>query len=47
MGMDMDEIRMIFAVRALRKLLNKGDRGDRDELVADGRWARRLSKTTR
>jgi ADP-dependent phosphofructokinase/glucokinase len=34
MGMDMDEIRMILAVRALRKLLNKGDRGDGDELVA-------------
>jgi hypothetical protein len=35
MGMDdMDEIRMILAVRALRKLLNnKGDRDDRDELV--------------
>ena len=28
--MDMDEIRMILAVRALRKLLNKGD----PELVA-------------
>ena len=39
MGMDtdMDEIRMILAVRALRKLLNKGDRGDRDELVASYR----------
>ena len=24
--MDMDEIRMILAVRALRKLLNKGER---------------------
>jgi hypothetical protein len=34
MGMDMDEIRMILAVRALRKLLNKGERGDGDELVA-------------
>jgi hypothetical protein len=36
MGMDtdMDEIRMILAVRALRKLLNKGDRGEGDELVA-------------
>jgi hypothetical protein len=33
MGMDMDEIRMILAVRALRKLLNKGERGDGDELV--------------
>jgi hypothetical protein len=34
MGMDtnMDEIRMVLAVRALRKLLNKGDHGD--ELVA-------------
>jgi hypothetical protein len=32
--MDMDEIRMILAVRALRKLLNKGERGDGDELVA-------------
>jgi hypothetical protein len=31
--MDMDEIRMILAVRALRKLLNKGDRGDGDELA--------------
>jgi hypothetical protein len=32
--MHMDEIRMILAVRALRKLLNnKGDRDDRDELV--------------
>ena len=29
---DMDEIRMVLAVRALRKLLNKGDHGD--ELVA-------------
>ena len=37
MGMDMDEIRMILAVRALRKLLDKGDRGDRDELVASYR----------
>src|SRR6516225_4279180 len=34
MGMDMDEIRMILAVRALRKLLNKGERGDGGELVA-------------
>ena len=34
MDMDMDEIRMILAVRALRKLLNKGERGDVDELVA-------------
>ena len=34
MGMDMDEVRMILAVRALRKLLDKGDRGDGDELVA-------------
>ena len=32
--MDMAEIRMILAVRALRKLLNKGERGDGDELVA-------------
>ena len=32
--MDMDEIRMILAVRALRKLLNKGERSDGDELVA-------------
>ena len=37
MGMDMDEVRMILAVRALRKLLDKGDRGDRDELVASYR----------
>ena len=37
MGMDMDEIRMILAVRALRKLLNKGDRDDGDELVASYR----------
>jgi DNA-binding GntR family transcriptional regulator len=37
MDMDMDEVRMILAVRALRKLLNKGDRGDRDELVASYR----------
>jgi hypothetical protein len=29
---DMDEIRMVLAVRALRKLLNKGDH--EDELVA-------------
>jgi hypothetical protein len=28
---------MILAVRALRKLLDKGDRGDRDELVASYR----------
>jgi hypothetical protein len=34
MATDMDEIRMILAVRALRKLLNKGGRGDEDELVA-------------
>ena len=34
MGMDMDEVRMILAVRALRKLINKSDRGDGDELVA-------------
>ena len=35
MGMDdMDEIRMILAVRVLRKLLNKSDRGDGGELVA-------------
>ena len=33
MGMDMDEVRMILAVRALRKLINKSDRGDGDELV--------------
>ena len=32
--MDMDEIRMILAVRALRKLLNKRERSDGDELVA-------------
>jgi len=32
--MDMDEIRMILAVRALRKLLNKGERSDGGELVA-------------
>jgi hypothetical protein len=32
--MDMDEVRMILAVRALRKLINKSDRGDGDELVA-------------
>ena len=31
MGMDMDEIRMILAVRALRKLLNKGERGDGED----------------
>jgi hypothetical protein len=40
MGMDtnMDEIRMVLAVRALRKLLaNKGDRDDREELVASYR----------
>jgi hypothetical protein len=30
MGMDMDEVRMILAVRAMRKLLHKGDH----ELVA-------------
>jgi hypothetical protein len=34
MGMDMDEIRMILAVRALRKLLKKAERSDGDELVA-------------
>ena len=34
MGMDMDEIRMILAVRALRKLLNKGERSDGGELIA-------------
>jgi DNA-binding GntR family transcriptional regulator len=37
MGMDMDEVRMILAVRALRKLLDNGDRDDRDELVASYR----------
>jgi hypothetical protein len=37
MGMDMDEVRMILAVQALRKLLNKGDRSDRDELIASYR----------
>jgi hypothetical protein len=45
MGMDtdMDEIRMILAVRALRKLLHKGDH----ELVAVyRRWARQSSKTS-
>jgi hypothetical protein len=36
MGMDTgrDGVRMILAVRALRKLINKSDRGDGDELVA-------------
>jgi hypothetical protein len=34
MDTNMDEIRMIIALRALRKLLNKGERGDGDELVA-------------
>jgi hypothetical protein len=37
MDMNMDEIQMILAVRALRKLLNKGDRSDRDELIASYR----------
>jgi len=34
MGMDMDEIRMILAVRVLRKLLNKGERSNGEELIA-------------
>ena len=45
MGMDMDETQMILALRALRELLDNGDRDDEDELVASyRRWARRLSK---
>jgi hypothetical protein len=45
--MGMDETQMILALRALRELLDNGDRDDEDELVARiGRWARRLSKTS-
>jgi hypothetical protein len=33
MGMGMDETQMILALQALRALLDKGDRGDCDELV--------------
>ena len=35
--MDMDEIQMILALRALRELLDNGDRDDGDELVASYR----------
>jgi hypothetical protein len=37
MGMGMDETQMILALRALRELLDNGDRDDGDELVASYR----------
>ena len=37
MGMGMDETQMILALRALRELLDNGDRDDEDELVASYR----------
>jgi len=36
-GMGMDETQMILALRALRELLDNGDRDDEDELVASYR----------
>ena len=35
--MGMDETQMILALRALRELLNNGDRDDEDELIASYR----------
>jgi hypothetical protein len=37
MSMGMDETQMILALRALRELLDNGDRDDEDELVASYR----------